>query len=137
MKWQFQAPDAYEALSARLPLTDYLRRSCAPESDFNGAALAFGELVTNVIQHAPGPINISVQADPAGLVTLNICDSGNGFDLEPSLPNAALAKGGRGLYIVSCLCSRLSSTRIPGGSKVSVVLPVLAKPIHLHLVGAR
>lgn len=134
MGWHFQAPDAREALFARRPLTAYLRRLCTPESDFSGAALIFGELVSNVIRHAPGPVDISVRADRGGVVTMNICDSGSGFELEPSLL-AYLAEDGRGLYIVSRLCSQLSSTRIPGGNRVSVVLPVLAKPTHLHVVG--
>lgn len=130
MEWHFQAPDAHAAVLARRPLTAYLLKSCTPDSDFSGAALIFGELVSNVIRHAPGPVDISVQADQGGVVTMNICDSGNGFELEASL----LAEDGLGLYIVSRLCSQLSSTRIPGGNKVSVVLPVLAKTDRLHVV---
>ncbi len=134
MEWQFQALTANAALSARRAFAAFLRESCTPDSDCDGAVIAFGELVTNVIVHAPGPIEVLVEADAKGAVTIHVCDTGSGFSLAPSLPPPLSENGGRGLYIVSKLCSGLAGARIEGGSKVSAVLPVVAKPSRLHLV---
>ena len=137
MEWQYQAIDAKEALSARHAFVAFLREACTSKSDCAGAMVVFGELVTNVILHAPGPIEITLLSDSSGRVTLDVCDSGCGFILDPSLPSDASALGGRGLYIVSRLCSSLIATRMEDGNKVSAVLPVIAKASHLHLVEER
>jgi anti-sigma regulatory factor (Ser/Thr protein kinase) len=134
MEWQFQADDARTALSVRREFLTFLRESCTSASDCEAALLVFGELVTNVILHAPGPIEITVQSDARGAVTLDVCDGGAGFRLAPSLPPVSGESGGRGLYIASRLCSSLASTRIEGGNKVSAVLPVTANQSQLHLV---
>ncbi|MGA8533213.1 MAG: ATP-binding protein [Candidatus Tumulicola sp.] len=134
MEWQFQAIDANEALSAKHAFVAFLRESCTPKSDCEAAMVVFGELVANVILHAPGSIEITLQSDSKGVVTLDVCDSGGGFILAPSLPSVITALGGRGLYIVSRLCSSLVATRMEGGNKVSAVLPVVAKASYLHLV---
>lgn len=137
MEWQFQSTDAKKALAARHAFRTFLCESCTPKSDCDGAVIVFGELVTNVILHAPGPIEVTLQSDSKGRVTLDVCDTGCGFNLDPSLPLVATALGGRGLYIVSRLCESLTATRIEGGNKVSAVLPVIAKASHLHLVQER
>ena len=76
MEWQFQASTAKAALSARPALAAFLRESCTPESDCDGAIIAFGELVTNVMVHAPGPIEVLVEADASGAVRIHVCDTG-------------------------------------------------------------
>jgi anti-sigma regulatory factor (Ser/Thr protein kinase) len=134
MEWQFQADDARLALSVRREFLAFLRESCTTTSDCEAALLVFGELIANVILHAPGPIEITVQSDARGAVSLDVCDTGPGFCLAPSLPPVSSENGGRGLFIASRLCSSLANTRIEGGNKVSAVLPVIAKPSQLHLV---
>lgn len=126
MEWQFQSRQAGAALSAKRAFLTFLRESCTAESDCDGALIVFGELVTNVVLHAPGPIEVTVSSDPYGVVTLDVCDAGDGFVLEPSLP-PPWCGGGRGLYIVSQLCRRASVTRVGHGTKVSVELPVRPK----------
>jgi anti-sigma regulatory factor (Ser/Thr protein kinase) len=134
MEWQFRAADATLALSARHEFVDTLLATCTPESDCKSAEIAFGELVANVVRHAPGPIEITVQSDAHGLVTLDVCDSGEGFVLTYSLPAIPYSESGRGLYIVAQLCTDLSSVRLANGNKVSAVLPVIAEISNLHLV---
>src|SRR5580692_7960809 len=56
MEWQFQADDARLALSVRREFLAFLRESCTTTSDCEAALLVFGELIANVILHAPGPI---------------------------------------------------------------------------------
>ncbi len=126
MEWQFQSKQAGAALSAKRAFMTFLRESCTPESDCDGALIVFGELVTNVVLHAPGPIEITVSSDARGVVTLDVYDTGDGFVLEPSLPPPT-SGGGRGLFIVSQLCRRASVARVPNGTKVSAELPVTAR----------
>lgn len=133
MAWRFQAVNAIEALGVRHEFLAFLRRSCTPDSDYDGALIIFGELVANVVRHAPGPIGIAVQCDATGAVILNVCDSGDGFTPVASLPPSTQL-GGRGLYMISRLGSRLSATRTNGGNKVTVTLPVKAQQAHLQLV---
>ena len=137
MEWQFRAENAKGALSAKSSFVNFLLDSCTPESDCESSLAVFGELVANVIMHAPGPIEITVQSDCAGVVTIDVYDTGDGFILAPTLPPPLSENGGRGLYIVSQLCSGLTLARVNAGNKVSAVLPVVAKPSHLHLVGER
>src|SRR5579863_606206 len=68
MEWQYQAIDAKEALSARHAFVAFLREACTSKSDCAGAMVVFGELVTNVILHAPGPIEITLLSDSSGRV---------------------------------------------------------------------
>ncbi len=95
--------------------------------------MVFGELVTNAVRHAPGPIDIRVQSDLSGRVMLDVFDTGPSFTIEPSLPPET-SESGRGLYITACLCPHVSATPTPTGNKVSAVLPVNAKAAKLHLV---
>ena len=105
---------------------DFLRSGCRGQSDFGGAEIIFGELVANVVRHAPGPIQITARSDGRGRVTLNVFDTGQAFTVRPALPASLLSESGRGLYVVSKLGAHLSSIRTEIGNKVSAVLPVLA-----------
>ena len=134
MEWQFHAVDASLALSVRPAFSVFLRASCTVESDCDSAEVIFGELVANVIRHAPGPIDITVQSDVRGTVELDVRDTGTGFTFAPCLPECAFSDHGRGLYIISQLCTHVSSTPIAHGNVVRVILPVTATPSHLHLV---
>ena len=134
MEWRLQADDARHAPHAREAFTEFLHTSCKETSDFAAAEIIFGELVCNVVEHAPGPISIGLRLDAQGLVTLEVCDSGPGFTLAASLPASAYTERGRGLYIVSQLGTDLAATNTTQGARVSVVLPVEAEIVRLHLV---
>lgn len=129
MEWQFHAADAAEALSFRRDFVDFLRACCTDDSDCDGAEIVFGELVTNVMRHAPGAIQITLQSDVHGLVMLDVCDTGDAFAIAPALPATLFSASGRGLYIVSQLCPYLSSTRTANGNRVSAILPVMAEAV--------
>lgn len=105
---------------------DFLRKGCTGQSDFDGAEIIFGELIANVVRHAPGPIQITARSDGRGVMTLNVFDTGPAFQIAPALPVSILSESGRGLYLVSQLCETLSSLRTELGNKVSAVLPVFA-----------
>ncbi len=127
MDWRFSAANPSEGLGARRAFLAFLHERCTTDSDYYGSQLIFGELVSNVIRHARGPIDIRVYSDRSETLTLDVSDCGESFSLEPSLP-AHSKEVGRGLYIVSRLTRSLSVTRLEKGNKVSAVLPVTAKP---------
>src|SRR5579872_6421420 len=119
MKWHFRSADAADALWERPRFTEFLRARCTPESDCEAAEIVFGELVANVVRHAPGRIDITARADAYGVVTLEVCDSGSAFTYAPRLPAYELSDTGRGLHIVSTLCARVTLESGRPGNKVS------------------
>lgn len=124
VRWAFRADDASAAHDARTALLTYLRARGDEDSDFAAAEIIFGELVGNVVKHAPGPITIELLWD-AEAPTLRILDKGPGFELAPSLPSDPMSEGGRGLFLASAFAHDLFVVRDPeGGSRVSATLPI-------------
>lgn len=124
VRWAFQADDASAAHDARNALLTYLRARGTQDSDFSAAELIFGELVGNVVKHAPGPITIELIWD-GETPTLRVGDRGPGFDLRPALPEDLMSECGRGLFLASAFATDLRVTRVPeGGSRVCATLPV-------------
>ena len=121
--WHFEADDALNALPARPRFIQYLRESAAQGSDFDGASSIFGELVANVVQHAPGPIWIDFAWRVDGEGRLNVRDTGPAFTYTPHLPQR-LAENGRGLYVVTLLAQALSIAHDGHGSTATVALPI-------------
>lgn len=120
--WAFDAENAQAAHQARSQLVGYLREHAPDGADVGGAELVFGELVGNVVRHAPGPIEVQVEwAGPQPV--LHVIDRGRGFLRDPGLPVDMLSESGRGLYIVSQLTDALRIERIAGyGNHVAAVL---------------
>lgn len=125
MMWSFRADDAAAADGMRGPFVAYLRSRSVPDSDFLAAELIFGELVSNVVRHAPGPIAIVVEWVSQRAV-LTVSDEGPGFapGHDTALPDT-LSEGGRGLFLLRAYAERIQvRPRAGGGSSVSVELPV-------------
>ncbi|HEY1728065.1 MAG TPA: ATP-binding protein [Candidatus Baltobacteraceae bacterium] len=125
MEWYFRAADAAKAVSERRAFTKFLRARCTPGSDCQAAEIVFGELVANVVRHAPGPIEIMLRSTPRGAVTLEVCDTAAHFKVTRPTQPPLNAESGRGLYVIWHLCGNLSRTKTPTGGKMSVVLPVV------------
>ncbi len=82
-----------------------------------------GELVANVITHAPGAIGIYVgwQGDEAVLI---VSDRGPGVPPIRCAPDEE-AISGRGLFLIQALARAIEIDAVPGrGSRVVVHLPV-------------
>lgn len=125
MKWRFESAEASRAYDARHDLLAYLASRADGQSDVGAAAMVYGELVGNVVRHAPGPIAIELFWDGATAV-LRVRDAGPGFewDGEVSLPEP-MAESGRGLYIVYTLAQTMKVSRPPGGgTEVTAWLPI-------------
>lgn len=120
--WSFDAENAQAAHEARTQLVTYLRERAPGDADIGAAELVFGELVGNVVRHAPGPIEVQVEWTQQQPV-LHVIDRGRGFLRDPSLPANVLSESGRGLYIVSQLTDALRIERIAGyGNHVAALL---------------
>ena len=79
-------------------------RSHVPAARLEDLRLILSELATNAVTHGAGPtIDIRLEADGA-LVSGEVVDDGDGFDLPP--PPTLEAPGGRGLAIVGALARR-------------------------------
>jgi anti-sigma regulatory factor (Ser/Thr protein kinase) len=123
--WYFEAQDAGDARRQRRDFVDYLRTYGECNDDYEAAEVIYGEMVSNVVRHSPGPIQVSVDW-PHGSAQLHVKDTG------PPLATGALtvpldpyAESGRGLFIVDQLASDVTIIAHPGdGKTISAELPV-------------
>jgi PAS domain S-box-containing protein len=120
--WSFLADDARAAADARGSFAAFLRRRGFEHAAAARAELVFGELLGNVVRHAPGPVEIQVYAQDDRW-KLHVIDSGKGFDAAGNLPNDMLSELGRGLYIVRQLATDVSVEHVPNcGNHITVTL---------------
>jgi signal transduction histidine kinase len=118
--WIFHSSDASKARSARREFVKKLR-ACAGDGDYTHAELVFSELLNNVVQHAPGFVNIWVDCSQTTAV-LYVHDYGPGCTIDRT--------DNGGLALVRRLSSELGVNRVsfPGGTQVRVVLGIGAAP---------
>ncbi len=122
IQWSFDAENAQAAHDARDRFMAALRSAAAPHSDFNAAELIFGELIGNVVRHAPGAIDVQLEW-PGVHPVLHVTDRGKGFVRDATLPSNPLSESGRGLYIISKMARTVRIERIPGyGNHIAVEL---------------
>ncbi len=124
-RWRFAAPDALQAEPARRRLRAWLEEKTT--GDFASAELIYGELIGNVVRHAPGPIDVDVALE-GDRVRLVVQSGGRAITVRPSLPTSLLVECGRGLYIVDALGSEYATAELPlFGNQTAVNLPLAAR----------
>jgi len=124
--WRFGADDALQAQSTRRRLRAWLEERTV--GDAEAAELIYGELIGNVVRHAPGSIDVDVCI--ANRVRLIVQSAGESIALDPRLPDSPLSETGRGLYIVDRLGAHLTSASLPiFGNQISVDLPLELLPV--------
>jgi len=122
--WRFCSPDALEAEPTRRLLRTWLEKKTT--GDFASAELIYGELIGNVVRHAPGPIDVEVTLDRER-VRLVVQSSGGAITAQPILPMSPLRESGRGLFIIHKLGSGYTTGELPlFGNQTSVDLPLMA-----------
>jgi PAS domain S-box-containing protein len=120
--WRFGASDALAAEPARRRLRAWLETKTT--GDFEAAELIYGELIGNVVRHAPGPVGIDVILDHEQ-VRLVVQSNGAVITASPALPQSPLREGGRGLFIVDALGTGYATEALPiFGNQTSVNLPL-------------
>jgi anti-sigma regulatory factor (Ser/Thr protein kinase) len=121
--WTFDARDVRSAHVLRTRLLAHLRAQGDRDADYTSAELVVGELVGNVVRHAPGFAEVALDWRGEEPV-LHVLDHGPGYEPNSALPSAA-SESGRGLFLVSALAREFSVTRRPGrGSHARAVLPI-------------
>ena len=122
--WYFETDTARDALAGRRLLEQYLSDHC--EGDVFAASVVYGELVSNVVKHAPpGGVRVWLERQ-GGRYVLCINDSGPGFNPRKvrDLPDAN-AESVRGLYLIRQMVKGLSFRKRKGdGFVVRAVLPL-------------
>jgi PAS domain S-box-containing protein len=125
IRWSFDAENAKAAQDARGEFVAYLRRQSSDRLSIEAAELVFGELVGNVVRHAPGAIDIDLEWSN-GSPVLHVLDRGPEFRPPSTLPADILSESGRGLFIVRKLSKRFNVEHVPGyGNHVFVQLPIV------------
>ncbi|MFY9631677.1 MAG: SpoIIE family protein phosphatase [Candidatus Cybelea sp.] len=121
--WTFAAEDARAAVDARAQFVQFLHQAAYDDDLVDRTELIFGELLGNVVRHAPGPVEVSFEVNPAS-ATLHVIDSGAPFTLTHAhLPDDAFAELGRGLFIVAQLAAGVRVQHVPNcGNHISVTL---------------
>jgi serine phosphatase RsbU (regulator of sigma subunit)/anti-sigma regulatory factor (Ser/Thr protein kinase) len=124
-RWTFDSDDRRSARRARREFLDRLEAAAQPGSDFKAAEAIFGELASNAVQHAAGPVDVALEW--CGNAVLHIIDRGESCsDLQWRQPDVS-AESGRGLWLTQQLGAQLDIERLPGfGTHVRAVLPITA-----------
>jgi PAS domain S-box-containing protein len=121
-RWSFAAENAQAANDARADFVRFLRRKSENAAAIESAEVVFGELVGNVVRHAPGPVDLAFEWDPSEPV-LHVIDRGAAFETRDRLPADPLSEGGRGLFLAEQLSGGLRIEHLSGfGNHVAVRL---------------
>ena len=123
-RWHLEAHDFDGARKVRRLLRMLLQELGTKTSDFQGAEVICGELVTNALRYSDNAVNVELLHE-LGEFRLEVEDTGGCFDIQAvgQWPTAE-AEGGRGLLLVSELADEVSVARGEGSCKVSAILPV-------------
>ena len=113
--------------ASRREIMAHLRRIAAETDRLFDVELIVGEIFANTVRHAPGLVEVRIEARRDGLV-LTVRDSGPGVSsVSGDLPDDILSEHGRGMYLINALARDLTLKSRPGyGMELSVLLPVKA-----------
>jgi PAS domain S-box-containing protein len=117
--WKFSSSDARTALLVRHEVGALVAAWTGDEDRRFAGELAFGEVVSNVVRHAPGPVQVRLLARPHG-VELRVTDCGSGFTETSELIDA-YAESGRGLQLVREIADDVAITADAGGGTTVLV----------------
>ena len=121
--WTLFLEEASAGVNARSHFVEFLQSFPSSEPFVGAAELIFGELLGNVVRHAPGPVEVSIDLSDDSVV-LHVLDSGPPLILtEYRLPEEVLSERGRGLFIVAQLAADVCvEARQGGGNHISVTI---------------
>ncbi len=93
------------------------------DEDVFTSELIFGELLSNTVRYAPGPVEVVLDWSESSTAILHFLDAGPGFVLMPRLPSDLLSERGRGLFLIWSMSEDFNVTkRADGGAHARVVL---------------
>jgi anti-sigma regulatory factor (Ser/Thr protein kinase) len=123
--WSFDSSTALSAHESRIALMQFVRKYATADSDLFSTELILGELLTNVVEHAPGRVYVHIDWTGERPV-IRVRDSGPGFDASRDpVATDPYAEDGRGLLLVKSLADNVRIRTAPGfGTEISARLPV-------------
>lgn len=122
-RWVFDTADHATAQRSRAVFASVLGAGDMLEEDVFTSELIFGELLSNAVRYAPGPVEVVLDLSEASTAILHFLDSGPGFVLMPRLPSDLLSERGRGLFLIWSMSEDFNVTkRADGGAHARVVL---------------
>lgn len=125
--WSFDSRSSASNGARRAFIACLKSKVTAAAIDVGAAELIFGELLGNVVRHAPGHVDIILDWT-AELPVLHVLDRGPGFRSRRKrerLPLDELSESGRGLFIVNACAPNLSVRNRNGrGTHASATLPL-------------
>ncbi len=124
--WRFHSSDAHSAHMVRSELMAFLNLHITDTAAVFESELIIGELLANVVEHAPGLVEIHLDWCSSIYPAVRFRDSGPGFCIADALrPADAMCEDGRGLFLIRTLAKFFSAIYLPErGAEVLVVLPV-------------
>jgi anti-sigma regulatory factor (Ser/Thr protein kinase) len=115
--WKFSSADRATGVFVRHEVGELIAAWTGDEEQRCNGELAFGEILSNVVRHAPGPVDVRLESSPNG-VELTVSDRGSGFAGTLPAPDAS-SESGRGLHLVVSVADELSiSAGDPCGTTV-------------------
>jgi anti-sigma regulatory factor (Ser/Thr protein kinase) len=120
--WKSASGDPHAVLRLRHEFTKPISVHDGWDVDVDASQAIFGELIANVIEHAPGEIRVWLSCDNRELL-LRVDDQGPLFSLKPCLPVTPLAESGRGLFIVTQYAESLTLKSNPPWKSLIASLP--------------
>jgi serine phosphatase RsbU (regulator of sigma subunit)/anti-sigma regulatory factor (Ser/Thr protein kinase) len=122
-RWVFDTADNATAQGSRAVFASALAAGGMLDEDVFTSELIFGELLSNAVRYAPGPVEVVLDWSEASAAILHFLDSGPGFVLMPRLPSDLLSERGRGLFLIWSMSEDFNVTkRADGGAHARVVL---------------
>jgi PAS domain S-box-containing protein len=125
-EWRFSSSDARTATLVRHEIGALVAAWTGRTGIFLESELVFGELFSNVVRHAPGPIVVRAAATLNG-AELVVTDRGCGFPVAARAIDQ-LAESGRGLHLVRALGDAVRIEPSPSGTRVSVAFHRVVAP---------
>ena len=122
-QWSLVTADARKATGARSAIRQFLAEQADASSDLDAVEVIVGELVSNVVRHAPGPIGIHCFWDDDDAILI-VSDRGPGVPMLRPVPHTEATEG-RGFFLIQSLALGMEIAGAPeNGTRVCVHLPV-------------
>ena len=118
-EWRFASTDGRTATSVRHEIGSLVAGWTGRGDIELESELVFGELFSNVVRHAPGPLEVRVAETDDGAEVV-VADTGTGF---PTVQHVAdeFAESGRGLHLVHELGNEVRIEPSAYGTRITVV----------------
>jgi len=135
-EWHFDARDEQVGRRVKRELLAALAALGPLRPEPMVAEMVFGELLSNVVRHTPGPACVSFSVEDRHVV-FSVADRGmmyrlGGPGIHPDAAPDDNAESGRGLFMIAALCERLSVEPRPDGKCTTVVLPLAEDDAWMH-----